>query len=77
MNQGTNGFNEYQARLNEDETMKHSTNQRTEMEDRLNEDNLNDVSLYGEFVSTFHQWTSSEDLHSKGEYLQQLGSNIQ
>lgn len=53
--------------------MGYRTRQRYDMEDRLNEDNLNDVSLYGEFVSTFHQWVSSEDLHAKGEYLQQLG----
>ncbi|OGO78173.1 MAG: hypothetical protein A2Y23_12405 [Clostridiales bacterium GWB2_37_7] len=66
MVQGTNGSNE-------DRTMKHSTTQRTTMEDRFNEDNLNDVSLYGEFVSTFHNWVSSEDLHAKGEYLQRLG----
>ena len=70
----TDGTNEMHARLNEDRTMKHSTTQRTTMEDRFNEDNLNDVSLYGEFVSTFHSWTSSEDLHAKGAYLQQLGT---
>lgn len=54
--------------------MGHSTKQRYEMEDRLNEDNLNDVSLYGEFVSTFHHWMSSEELHAKGAQLQQLGN---
>jgi hypothetical protein len=71
---GTDEGNEMHNRLNEDRTMKHSTTQRTTMEDRLNEDNLNDSSLYGEFVSTFHSWVSSEDLHAKGEYLQNLGS---
>lgn len=60
------------TRYQEDKTMKHKTNQRNEMQDRFNEDNLNDVSLYGEFVSTFHQWTSSEDLHAKGAYLQSI-----
>ncbi|MGB7606292.1 MAG: hypothetical protein WBL93_12550 [Lutisporaceae bacterium] len=54
--------------------MGHKTKQHNEMEDRLNEDNLNDISLYGEFVSTFHHWVSSEELHAKGEYLQQLGN---
>ena len=63
---------------NEDRTMKHgkmkhSTTDLTTMEDKLNEDNLNDASLYGEFISTFHHWVSSEDLHAKGEYLQQIG----
>jgi hypothetical protein len=53
--------------------MGHKTRQRLEMEDRFNEDNLNDVSLYGEFVSTFHHWVSSEELHANGEHLQQLG----
>lgn len=58
--------------------MGHRTKQRQEMldRDRLNEDNLNDVSLYGEFVSTFHHWTSSEELHSKAQHLQQLGNSI-
>ncbi len=37
------------------------------------EDKLNDASLYGEFVSTFHYWTSSEELHNRGKYLQNLG----
>jgi hypothetical protein len=71
MHQGTN---EDRFRLNEDQTMKHNTTQRTTMEDKLNEDNLKDSSLYGEFVSTFHHWVSSEDLHAKGEYLQQIGT---
>jgi hypothetical protein len=71
MHQGTN---EDRFRFNEDRTMKHSTTQRTTMEDKLNEDNLKDSSLYGEFVSTFHHWVSSEDLHAKGEYLQQIGT---
>lgn len=48
--------------------------QDNKMEDRLNEDNLNDISLYGEFVSTFHHWVSSEEQHAKVEYLQQLGN---
>ena len=61
---------------NEDKTMKHRTTQRTTMEDRFNEDNLKDASVYGEFVSTFHHWVSSEEQHAKGEYLQQLGNNI-
>lgn len=74
MHHETNEGNEMHARLNEDRTMKHSTTQRTTMEDRFNEDNLNDTSLYGEFISTFHHWVSSEDLHAKGEYLQQLGN---
>ena len=60
-------------KTNEDATMKHNTTERATMEDKLNEDNLNDVSLYGEFISTFHHWVSSEDLHAKGEYLQQIG----
>jgi hypothetical protein len=71
MHQGTN---EDRFRFNEDQTMKHNTTQRTTMEDKLNEDNLKDSSLYGEFVSTFHHWVSSEDLHAKGEYLQQIGT---
>ena len=75
MNYGTHGNTQDNFRYQEDRTMKHSTNQRTAMEDKFNEDNLNDVSLYGEFVSTFHQWISSEDLHAKGRYLQQLGTN--
>lgn len=54
--------------------MGHKTEQSNEMEDRLNEDNLNDISMYGEFVSTFHHWVSSEEQHAKGEYLQQLGN---
>ncbi|HYE09965.1 MAG TPA: hypothetical protein VEF53_07285 [Patescibacteria group bacterium] len=74
MYQGTNEGNEMHNDLHEDRTMKHSTTQRTTMEDRFNEDNLNDVSLYGEFVSTFHHWVSSEEQHAKGKYLQQLGN---
>lgn len=73
MYHGTNEGNEMNARLNEDRTMKHNTIQRTTMEDRFNEDNLNDTSLYGEFVSTFHSWISSEDLHAKAQHLQELG----
>ncbi len=56
--------------------MEHRTHLHTQTHDRFNEDNLADVSLYGEFVSTFHQWISSEDLHAKGAQLQQLGTHI-
>ncbi len=54
--------------------MGYKNKQNNEMNDRLNEDNLNDTSMYGEFVSTFHHWVSSEEQHAKGEYLQDLGN---
>jgi len=54
--------------------MGHKIKENNEMNDRLNEDNLNDTSMYGEFISTFHHWVSSEEQHAKGEYLQDLGN---
>jgi hypothetical protein len=39
------------------------------------EDKLSDVSLYGEFISTFHSWVSSEEQKNKAQYLQNLGRN--
>lgn len=37
------------------------------------EDELADVSLYGEFVSTFHGWVSSERQKSKAKELEYIG----
>ena len=37
------------------------------------EDELVDVSLYGEFVSTFHSWVSSEEQKSKAKELEGIG----
>ena len=37
------------------------------------EDKLNDISLYGEFMSTFNYWVSSEEQKNKAQYLQTLG----
>ena len=39
------------------------------------EDKLNDVSLYGEFISTFHYWVSSEEQKNKVQHLQSLGKS--
>lgn len=36
------------------------------------EDELSDVSLYGEFVSTFHSWVSSERQKSKAKELEHI-----
>ncbi|MDD2480927.1 MAG: hypothetical protein WCY24_01995 [Lutispora sp.] len=36
------------------------------------EDELADVSLYGEFVSTFHNWVSSERQKSKVKELEDI-----
>ena len=48
--------------------MRNHIDERKELEDKLN-----DSSLYGEFVSTFHYWISSEELHNRAIHLQQLG----
>ena len=37
------------------------------------EDKLNDISLYGEFVATYHYWVSSEEQKNKVQHLQVLG----
>jgi hypothetical protein len=37
------------------------------------EDKLNDVSLYGEFIATFHYWVSSEEQKNRVEHLQDIG----
>jgi len=37
------------------------------------EDKLNDISLYGEFIATYHYWVSSEEQKNKAQYLQALG----
>lgn len=37
------------------------------------EDELADASLFGEFVSTFHRWVSSEEQKSNVERLQNIG----
>jgi hypothetical protein len=37
------------------------------------EDELADVSLFGEFVSSFHRWVSSEEQKSKVKELQNIG----
>ena len=37
------------------------------------EDKLNDTSLYGEFIATFHYWVSSEEQKNKVQYLQSIG----
>ncbi len=39
------------------------------------EDKLNDISLYGEFISTFHYWVSSEEQKNKAQHLQSLGKS--
>ncbi|HYE08672.1 MAG TPA: hypothetical protein VEF53_00680 [Patescibacteria group bacterium] len=39
------------------------------------EDKLNDTSLYGEFISTFHYWVSSEEQKNKAQHLQSLGKS--
>ena len=36
------------------------------------EDELADVSLYGEFVSTFHSWVSSERQKNKVKELEDI-----
>ncbi|HWQ29804.1 MAG TPA: hypothetical protein VN549_02350 [Negativicutes bacterium] len=37
------------------------------------EDKLNDASLYGEFIATFHYWVSSEEQKNKVQHLQDIG----
>jgi hypothetical protein len=37
------------------------------------EDKLNDTSLYGEFIATFHYWVSSEEQKNKVQHLQSIG----
>jgi hypothetical protein len=37
------------------------------------EDKLNDVSLYGEFIATFHYWVSSEEQKNRVQHLQNIG----
>ena len=37
------------------------------------EDKLNDISLYGEFMSTFNYWVSSEEQKNKVQHLQTIG----
>lgn len=37
------------------------------------EDKLNDISLYGEFMSTFNYWVSSEEQKNKAQHLQSIG----
>lgn len=37
------------------------------------EDELADFSLYGEFISSFHHWVSSEEQKSKVKELQNIG----
>ncbi|MHB1393597.1 MAG: hypothetical protein ACYCYE_11100 [Clostridia bacterium] len=39
------------------------------------EDKLNDASLYGEFIATFHYWVSSEEQKNKAEHLQSIGKS--
>ncbi len=37
------------------------------------EDKLGDISLYGEFIPTFHYWVSSEEQKIRVQHLQALG----
>jgi len=37
------------------------------------EDKVNDISLYGEFMSTFNYWVSSEEQKNKVQHLQSIG----
>jgi len=39
------------------------------------EDKLNDISLYGEFMSTFNYWVSSEEQKNRVEHLQSIGKS--
>lgn len=39
------------------------------------EDKLNDESLYGEFISTFNYWVSSEEQKSRVQHLQEIGKS--
>jgi hypothetical protein len=39
------------------------------------EDKLNDTSLYGEFISTFHYWVSSEEQKNRVDHLQSIGKS--
>lgn len=39
------------------------------------EDKLNDTSLYGEFIATFHYWVSSEEQKNKVQHLQSIGKS--
>ena len=39
------------------------------------EDKLNDASLYGEFIATFHYWVSSEEQKNKVQHLQSIGKS--
>ncbi len=41
------------------------------------EDKLSDASEYGEFISTYHYWVSSEEQKNRAEHLQQLGKTEQ
>lgn len=41
------------------------------------EDKLNDASLYGEFMSTYNYWISSEEQKSRAAHLQNLGKSNQ
>ncbi|MGI6585634.1 MAG: hypothetical protein GX301_00840 [Gracilibacteraceae bacterium] len=41
--------------------------------DKELEDKLNDISLYGEFMSTFNYWVSSEEQKNKVQHLQSIG----
>ncbi|HWR60569.1 MAG TPA: hypothetical protein VN580_03110 [Clostridia bacterium] len=39
------------------------------------EDKLNDTSLYGEFIATFHYWVSSEEQKNRVQHLQSIGKS--
>ena len=41
--------------------------------DKELEDKLSDISLYGEFMSTFNYWVSSEEQKNKVRHLQSIG----
>jgi hypothetical protein len=43
--------------------------------DDMASDMLQDKSAYGEFVSSFHAWTSQEGTHKRGAELQEKGKN--
>ncbi len=48
--------------------MQHNRNDGSELEDKLN-----DFSQYGEFMSTYNYWISSEEQKSRASHLQNLG----
>ncbi|MDD4493909.1 MAG: hypothetical protein PHV32_06120 [Eubacteriales bacterium] len=42
----------------------------------IKDERIEDVTLYGEFISSYHNWTTSEKQRRKGRWLAEISEEV-